>query len=80
MSLFDCKEGLINNIDRAEFFFNGDIFNVIKNRYTIIEQNTLEFKVQNYLSIQDTNKREVYVIVKSRLNFKSLLDEDSSKD
>lgn len=75
MPLFDNRNTEIKNIDRAELYFNGEFFNVLKNRYTIIDHNKLEFKVQNYLSIEDSNKREVFVILKSKMNFKSLMND-----
>ena len=68
MPLFDNRNSEIQNISRAELYFNGELFNILHDTLT-----TIEFKVQNYLAIEDSNNREVFVIVKSKMNFKSLL-------
>ncbi|MBP6432897.1 MAG: hypothetical protein KA319_14135 [Ferruginibacter sp.] len=69
--LFDNNGSEIKNIKSCEFYINGELFNIVNNGIK-----TAEFKAKNFLAINDGNKREVFAIVKSRMNFKSLISND----
>ena len=54
-----------------DFEVNGVIINRIKGVKYVTD-----LKVECFLSINDGKKRQVFQIIKSKLNFKTLLDED----
>jgi len=64
---------IINEADilHYDFVINGITINRIKGVKYVTD-----LKVECFLSINDGKKREVYQIIKSKLNFVTLLDED----
>ena len=64
---------MINEADilHYDFVVNGITINRIKGVKYVAD-----LKVECFLSINDGKKRQVFQIIKSKLNFKTLLNED----